>query len=154
MVEVGQMPDPKYWIVDPNSWIDPIPWIVAEARVGRTKIIVTRPPFTLDKRSNRGIHSLYRHSNTGDTDTMSTYAADLARIRREKAARATRYTFQAAGADLYNPHAYTPENGAVVIKTQPHGCPKNGTFGQCYVADTEGRFIGMVDLRSLQRLRR
>jgi len=42
------------------------------------------------------------------------------------------------------------EGGELVYKTQPYGCPKNGTMGQCYVADARtGRFIGMVAENSL-----
>lgn len=48
--------------------------------------------------------------------------------------------------------AHVPEDGTLVYKTQPYGCPRNGTMGQCYVADAEtGRFIGMVSLNSLER---
>lgn len=40
--------------------------------------------------------------------------------------------------------------GQVVVKTQPHGCPANGTMGMCYVACADtGRFLGMVCESSL-----
>ncbi len=42
------------------------------------------------------------------------------------------------------------ERGQEVFKTQPYGCPKNGTMGHCYVADAEtGRFLGLVLENSL-----
>jgi hypothetical protein len=47
----------------------------------------------------------------------------------------------------------TPETGQIVVKTQPHGCPRNGTMGMCYVADLEGQFIGMVCVNSLQAVK-
>jgi len=38
------------------------------------------------------------------------------------------------------------------VKTQPYGCPKNGTMGHCFVADAStGEFYGLVLLASLQR---
>lgn len=41
--------------------------------------------------------------------------------------------------------------GAKVVKTQPYGCPKNGTMGMCYVQDAEtGAFYGLVMLNSLE----
>jgi hypothetical protein len=60
------------------------------------------------------------------------------------------YTFKAVGFDSFAPHAGTPMNGTRVVKTQPKGCPKNGTMGHCYVADADsGRFLGLVLLNSL-----
>lgn len=59
------------------------------------------------------------------------------------------FTFIRAGFDVFDPRDYLPADGTIVQKTQPFGCPRNGTFGQCYIADLSGRFIGMVDLRSL-----
>ncbi len=83
---------------------------------------------------------------------MSTYHQEHADALRRKAATATRYTFTATGADLYDRQPYTPVDGTVVIKAQPRGCPRNGTMGQCYIADLTGRVIGMVDTRSLRRI--
>jgi hypothetical protein len=85
---------------------------------------------------------------------MSTYAQEKAAKLRERAKTAKRYVFHAAGYDLFDAGPYTPDNGTVVIKTQPHGCPRNGTMGQCYIANLEGEFLGMVDLRSLTPVRR
>ncbi len=41
------------------------------------------------------------------------------------------------------------EPGAEVQKIQPHGAPRNGAFGQCYVQRLDGTFVGMVCLGSL-----
>lgn len=43
--------------------------------------------------------------------------------------------------------------GTVVRKVQPHGCPKNGTMGQCYVEGLDGTFYGLVMLNSLTPLK-
>jgi hypothetical protein len=60
------------------------------------------------------------------------------------------YTFTATGWDLYRAHSLTPDTGTRVVKTQPAGCPRNGTMGQCYVMDADtGEFYGMVALSSL-----
>ena len=41
--------------------------------------------------------------------------------------------------------------GAEVQKTQPYGCPKNGTMRHCFVKDAEtGAFYGLVLLASLK----
>lgn len=67
----------------------------------------------------------------------------------------TVYRFEPAGWDLYAPHAGTPEQGTLVVKTQPHGCPRNGTMGHTYVADaTTGAFYGLVLTASLERVGR
>lgn len=60
------------------------------------------------------------------------------------------FTFKAVGWDKFRPHANTPDDGTRVVKTQPHGCPRNGTMGHCYVADADtGEFYGLVLLNSL-----
>ncbi len=42
------------------------------------------------------------------------------------------------------------EKGTKVVKTQPFGCPKNGTMGMTYVQDAEtGKFYGLVMQNSL-----
>lgn len=65
-------------------------------------------------------------------------------------ARQRIFVFEAAGMDIFDRRAYTPTDGTLVVKTQPYGCPKNGTMGQCYIADAEtGKFIGMVSQKSL-----
>ena len=41
--------------------------------------------------------------------------------------------------------------GTEVIKTQPYGCPKNGTMGMTYVQNAAtGEFYGLVMLNSLK----
>lgn len=53
--------------------------------------------------------------------------------------------------DRMNTHANSPEAGARVVKTQPFGCPKNGTMGMTYVNDADtGDFHGLVMLTSLR----
>lgn len=82
---------------------------------------------------------------------MSTYIEEKAAKDLAHARRAKKYTFRASGYDILDRRASTPEDGAQVVKVQPHGCPKNGTFGMVYVADAAtGEFIGMVDARSLE----
>ena len=63
------------------------------------------------------------------------------------------YTFRPNGWDRFHPHAGTPAEGTIVraIKS-PHGCPKFGTMGHCYVATPEGKFLGLVSLGSLAPL--
>lgn len=61
------------------------------------------------------------------------------------------YTFKAAGADLWDRRSNTPNDGDKVIKTQPAGCPRNGTMGHCFVATPEGKFIGLVCEGSLRK---
>lgn len=64
----------------------------------------------------------------------------------------TVYVFDPVGLDLYDPKPFHPAKGARVVKTQPRGCPKNGTMGFCYVADAEsGKFYGLVLLNSLKK---
>jgi len=45
-----------------------------------------------------------------------------------------------------------PEHvGRRVIKTQPSGCPRNGTMGHCFIAEvTSGHLIGLVLENSLK----
>lgn len=60
------------------------------------------------------------------------------------------YTFRPVGLDLLDPNPYHPEPGTRVRKTQPHGCPRNGTMGHCYIEDaTTGAFYGLCLLASL-----
>jgi hypothetical protein len=64
---------------------------------------------------------------------------------------AKRYTFEPVGYDLFSPTGYAPKAGTVVVKTQPHGCPRNGTMGHCYVKDAEtDEFYGLVLVNSLE----
>lgn len=61
-----------------------------------------------------------------------------------------RYRFQPVGMDVWDRRSNQPAPGTIVVKTQPYGCPKNGTMGHCYVADAEtGHFYGLVLLASL-----
>jgi hypothetical protein len=60
------------------------------------------------------------------------------------------YEFRPAGFDAIDPRYTHPAAGTRVIKTQPVGCPPNGTMGHCFIADAEsGKFYGLVSLRSL-----
>lgn len=85
---------------------------------------------------------------------MSTYAIERQQRDRARAARARKFVFHAAGWDVCHDHGSLPDPGQIVVLTQPHGTPKNGTLGQVFVADVRGEFIGMVDQRSLTPLRR
>ena len=63
----------------------------------------------------------------------------------------TIYRFEPVGMDAWDRRAHQPEPGARVVKTQPAGCPKNGTMGHCFVKDAEtGAFYGLVLLASLK----
>lgn len=60
------------------------------------------------------------------------------------------YEFRPVGADVFDRRPHQPAPGTRVVKTQPAGCPRNGTMGHCYVADaTTGRFYGLVLVNSL-----
>ena len=52
------------------------------------------------------------------------------------------FRYEPVGLDLFDRRAYQPEPGTIVRKVQPRGCPRNGTFGHCYVvpADREPKF--------------
>lgn len=60
------------------------------------------------------------------------------------------YIFRPVGWDIFDRRANQPAPGTRVVKTQPFGCPKNGTMGHVYVADAEtGHFYGLVHKNSL-----
>lgn len=64
----------------------------------------------------------------------------------------TVFVFEPVGLDRFDPKVRI-KTGHRVIKTQPPGCPRNGTFGHCFVADAEtGRFIGLVLVNSLKKV--
>jgi hypothetical protein len=64
------------------------------------------------------------------------------------------YTFEPVGWDVFDPRHDLPR-GSRVVKTQPVGCPKNGTMGHCFVADAAtGEFIGLVLTASLKPARK
>lgn len=63
----------------------------------------------------------------------------------------TVYVFEACGWDRFDRRSYTPDDGTLVQKTQPAGCPKNGTMKHCYVQTLEGEFLGLVHQNSLRR---
>lgn len=64
----------------------------------------------------------------------------------------TVYTYEPVGFDVFDRRANQPKPGTRVVKTQPAGCPKNGTMGHCYVKDAEtGEFYGLVQVSSLKR---
>lgn len=62
----------------------------------------------------------------------------------------TVYVFEACGWDRFDRRSYTPDDGTLVQKTQPTGCPKNGTMNHCYVQTLEGEFLGLVHVNSLR----
>lgn len=59
------------------------------------------------------------------------------------------FIYEPSGMDLFYEHHVPIKPGTKVVKTQPAGCPKNGTMGQCYIALPDGTFVGMRNLRSL-----
>lgn len=64
----------------------------------------------------------------------------------------TVYIFEPVGLDRFDARPHQPAPGTRVVKTQPYGCPRNGTMGFCYVNDAEtGRFYGLVLLNSLRK---
>ena len=61
------------------------------------------------------------------------------------------YIYEPVGLDIWDRRANQPEPGTRVVKTQPHGCPRNGTMGHCFVADAAtGAFYGLVLVNSLK----
>jgi hypothetical protein len=67
------------------------------------------------------------------------------------AKRSRVFTFEPVGMDVWDRRAHQPERGTRVVKTQPFGCPKNGTMGMVYVQDAEtGDFYGLVNKASLK----
>ena len=65
-----------------------------------------------------------------------------------------RFRFDPVGLDSYSRQCATLKAGTVVVKTQPIGCPRNGTMGHCYVEDAEtGEFYGLVLENSLGRIK-
>lgn len=67
-------------------------------------------------------------------------------------ARGAVFVFEPVGLDVWDRRRYQPEPGARVRKTQPAGCPRNGTMGHCFVEDADtGSFYGLVMVASLQK---
>jgi hypothetical protein len=63
----------------------------------------------------------------------------------------TVYVFEPVGADRWDARAGL-KPGDRVVKTQPRGCPRNGTLGHCFVADpVTGVLLGLVLVASLRR---
>lgn len=61
------------------------------------------------------------------------------------------FRFEPVGSDRWDRKKHQPEPGTEVVKTQPYGTPRNGTFGYCYVQDAEsGVFYGLVLENSLE----
>jgi len=78
-----------------------------------------------------------------------TYAQEKAQKDAAKARKARKYRYEPVLFDRINPARGLAE-GDIVVKVQPHGCPRNGTMGMTYVGHPEtGAFIGMVCLNSL-----
>lgn len=73
-----------------------------------------------------------------------TYAEEAKIKAAEKAKRSRKYRYEPTVFDKVICPTPVAE-GSLVVKVQPHGCPKNGTMGMCYVGDAEtGAFLGMV----------
>lgn len=82
---------------------------------------------------------------------MTSYSEERKQKDAAKAQRAKRYVYTPVLFDVCNPtKGRTLSPNEVVVKIQPHGCPRNGTMGMCYVGDPfTGEFIGMVCEASL-----
>lgn len=80
-----------------------------------------------------------------------TYAQERAEKNRLAAQKATKYVFEPVLIDFNHPHV---EVGQIVVKQAQPGCPKQGTMGHYFVADTEGRFLGLVHGNSLKKVGR
>ena len=64
------------------------------------------------------------------------------------------FRFEPVGWDLFAPTGNV-EPGTLVRKTQPAGCPRNGTMGHTFIEDAEtGDFLGLVLLASLAKVGR
>jgi len=85
-----------------------------------------------------------------------TYAEEKKAKDRAKALRSQVYRYEPVLFDMLNPpKGRKLDTGTLVVKIQPHGCPRNGTMGQCYVGDPlTGEFIGMVCVNSLKKASR
>lgn len=86
---------------------------------------------------------------------LTTYAEERRERERAAARAATKYVYNATALiDMGDPRCMAID-GRLVVKTQPHGCPRNGTMGMCYVACAfTGEFLGMVTMRCLKRATR
>jgi hypothetical protein len=74
----------------------------------------------------------------------------VSRYQKPKA-RGKVFVFEPVGLDVFDARSHQPAPGTRVRKTQPFGCPKNGTMGHTYVEDAEtGEFYGLVLLASLR----
>lgn len=70
-----------------------------------------------------------------------------------KTKRETLYRFTPVGFDAFDRRPHQPAAGDLVVKTQPTGCPRNGTMGHCYVKDADtGEFRGLVLIGSLVKI--
>lgn len=77
---------------------------------------------------------------------MSTY------VKPKATGRVFRY--EPVGWDVFDPKV-SLERGRLVRKTQPAGCPRNGTMGHTFIEDAEtGEFLGLVLLSSLAKVAR
>lgn len=83
---------------------------------------------------------------------FKTAAQEKAERDKASAKKATKYRFEPVGLDKFSPTGANVSPGQIVVKTQPSGCPKNGTMGQTYVANLDGEFLGMVALASLTKI--
>lgn len=64
-----------------------------------------------------------------------------------------KYRFNPVAMDRFDPCANQPPKGAIVVKTQPYGCPKNGTMGHCFIKPVEGGEFCLVLENSLEEVK-
>jgi hypothetical protein len=68
----------------------------------------------------------------------------------QKVTRMSKYVFDPVEIDKLWPCDQTPPPGAIVVKYQPYGCPRNGTMDHCYVRGIDGHKYGLVHTKSLR----
>ncbi len=64
----------------------------------------------------------------------------------------SKYTFVAAGWDVFDPNSSAPENGTLVKVINKYGCPKANTMGHAYIENAKTQeFYGLVSTNSLSK---
>lgn len=64
------------------------------------------------------------------------------------------FRYEPVGWDVFDPKVGI-DAGRLVRKTQPAGCPRNGTMGHTFIEDAEtGEFLGLVLIASLAKAAR
>lgn len=61
------------------------------------------------------------------------------------------FVYEPVAFDQLIEHTVPIKPGTIVRKVQPHGCPRNGTFGFTYIETEDGTFVGLRRTSSLRR---